>query len=372
MTKKHTDRNIQGCRVQRRLFLRGTAALLSTPMLSPAIAQDKGQVIVASWGGTFQDSLREAILKPFERATGIKVVEAVGPQLSKLRAMIGSKNPEWDVAEVLPGNFEQLNSEGMLEPLDYNSMDRSVFADLPKSLVQPTGVGTYVYSTVLAFNTKKYSQATAPKSWADVWDTKKFPGERILNSGASGIPPIELALLADGVSPDKLYPLDFKRAYAALTRIKPNVVKWATTSAMGPEALISGDAVIGSAPHGRIQLAKEQGAPVDYVWNQSLSENSWWAVLKGAKNRANAQKFIEFASRPESQAALAKLFIVGPVNRKAFDLIPPERARLLPTYPDHAKMSVPINRAWWSQKDASGRTNTETNLALWNAWILQS
>lgn len=185
------------------------------------------------------------------------------------------------------------------------------------------------------------------------------------------MPSVEFALLADGVPPEKLYPLDFKRAYAALTRIKPYVVKWATTGAMQPEALISGDAVIGAPPHGRTQLAKEQGAPVDYVWNQALTEFSYWSVLRGSQHVKNAQKFIEFASMPESQAALAKLFIVGPLNKKAFEYIPAERANLLPTYPANKAKTIRVDRGWWAKKDASGKSNLDINNALWNTWILQ-
>ncbi|SDJ79497.1 putative spermidine/putrescine transport system substrate-binding protein [Bradyrhizobium sp. Rc2d] len=338
---------------------------------SPAASQDKGQVVIASTGGTFQDALREAVLKPFEKATGIKVIEAVGPNMPKLRAMVATGNPEWDVTEVLPGNFEQLASEGALERLDYTAMDQSVFGDFPKETIHPFGVGTTVYATVIAFNTKKYTQANGPKSWADVWDIKKFPGPRVLYAGNAFVPPIEAALMADGVAPGQLYPLDFKRAYAALSRIKPNVVKWAANTALQTEALTSGEAVIGQGGSGRIQFAKEQGAPVDYVWDQAMLDHSWWAVLKGAKNAANAQKFIEFASRAESQAALVKLFIVGPLNKRAFDLLPPERAKLLPTYPENLAKTAMMNRGWWAERDSSGKSNLDINNAMWNAWILQ-
>lgn len=338
---------------------------------SPATAQEKGQLVIATGGGTYLDALREAILKPFGKATGIKVIEATGPTMPKVRAMVSSGSPEWDVVEMLPGDFLQMSSDGMLQQLDYAAMDKSVFADFPKNAVQSFGVGTFEYAMVIAFNTKKYTQDNAPKSWVDVWDVKKFPGPRILSAGNRVVPPIEAALLADGVAPSKLYPIDFKRSYAALSRIKPSVVKWATTAAMLPEALISGEAVIGPVPNGRVQLAKEQGAPIDYVWNQALSDFSYWTILKGAKNAKNAQKFIEFASRPESQAALVKLFVIGPLNKKAFDLIPADRAKLLPTYPENKAKTIALSPAWWAKKDATGKSNLEINNELWNAWILQ-
>lgn len=339
--------------------------------VSVAAAEDKGVVVVASWGGTYQDALREAIFKPFEIATGIKVVEATGPTMPKLRAMLNTRNPEWDVADLLPGDYLQLSSEGLLQQLDYATMDRSVLSDFPKHAIQPFGVGTFVYAKVITFNTKKYTQANGPKSWTDVWDVKKFPGPRTLDAGNTNVPPIEPALLADGVAPENLYPLDFKRAYAALTRIKPNVVKWTTAAAMQVETLISGEAVVGPATLGRIQQAKEEGAPVDYVWNQAMTDFSYWAILKGAKNVSNAHKLIEFASRPESQAAFVKLQVLGPLNRKAFDLIPESRAKLLPTYPSNLAKTIELNPAWWAKKEASGKSNLEINNALWNAWILQ-
>jgi putative spermidine/putrescine transport system substrate-binding protein len=339
--------------------------------VSPAAAQDRGQVVIASWGGAYQDALRQAIIKPFEKATGIKVIEDTGPTMAKIRTMVNSGSPEWDVVDTLPEDFPILSSEGVLERLDYAAMDKSVFLDFPKDVVQPYGVGSFMYATAITFNTKKYTPANGPRSWADVWDTKKFPGPRILWAGNASGAVIEQALLADGVAPDKLYPIDFKRAYAALSRIKPDVVKWATTSAMLPEALISGEAVIGSTGNGRIQPAIEQGAPVYYVWNQAVTAFDYWSIPKGAKNKQNALKFIEFASRPESQAAFTKLITYGPLNKKAFASIPSDRAKLLPTYPENLAKTVALNPAWWAKKDAAGKSNAEINNALWNAWILQ-
>jgi putative spermidine/putrescine transport system substrate-binding protein len=346
-------------------------AITGLSAVQPAYAQDQGQVVVSSYGGTYQDALRESMFKPFEKATGIKVVEATGPSLAKTRAMINTGSPEWDVVEMLPGEYLELSKKGMLEKIDYDATDKSVFGDFPKDVVTPFGVGMFVYAKVISFNTTRYNRQNGPKSWADVWDVKKFPGPRILDAGNTSVPPIEYALLADGVPPDKLYPLDLKRAYEVLGRLKPYVVKWTTTAAMQPEALISGEAVIGPSTLGRIQQAKEQGAPVDYVWNQALTEFDYWTILKGAKNYKNAVKFIEFASRPESQAGLSKLQVLGPLNKGAFDFIPPERAKLLPTYPEHQAQAVQINPEWWAETDASGKSNLEKNSAMWNAWILQ-
>ena len=48
---------------------------------------------------------------------------------------------------------------------------------------------------------------------------KKFPGRRALRNHP--IATLEAALMADGVAPDKLYPLDVDRAFKKLEEIKP-------------------------------------------------------------------------------------------------------------------------------------------------------
>lgn len=338
---------------------------------SPAAAEDKGQVVVASYGGTYQDALRVSIFKPFEQETGIKLVEATGPSLPKIRAMVQAGSPEWDVVDTIPSDYLRLIKEGALQQLDYGAMDSKTFADFPKEAVQPYGVGAFVYSKIIGFNTKKYTQANGPKSWADFWDVQKFPGPRTMNAGNSFFRPDEMALLADGVPADKLYPLDLKRAYASLARLKPYVVKWTTSGAMATDALVSGEVVMAPVDLGRILQLKEQGAPVDFVWNQALNEQSSWTVLKGTKNYKNALKFIEYASRAESQARFVKLQALGPLNKKAFQMIPPERAKLLPTYPENLEKSIPLSAEWWAETDSSGKSNLEKNLEMWNDFSLK-
>jgi putative spermidine/putrescine transport system substrate-binding protein len=85
-----------------------------------------------------------------------------------------------------------------------NSSTRHLFGkteDYVKGAIQPCGVGFFVWSTVLAYNADKL--ASAPTSWADFWDTKKFPGKRGLRKGAKYT--LEFALMADGVAPKDVY-----------------------------------------------------------------------------------------------------------------------------------------------------------------------
>lgn len=358
--------------MRRRQFLKSSAMAAGAALMSPAIAraQSAGEVVVCSWGGAFQDAQRETCFQPFEAETGIKVVEATGPNLAKISAMVESGNTEWDVVNITPGDFKVLAKYGNLEPFDYGSWDQSLLGDIEERVIDPHGIGNTFYTKVLAFNTKTYTRESGPQNWADVWNVEKFPGPRILDAGNWVVPPIEYVLLGDGVPADQLYPLDFDRAYAALTRIKPYIVKWGTSSAMAPQGLNDGEAVIAAATLGRIAALKEAGAPVDFTWNQGLIQFDYWAVPKGAKNVTNAMKFVEFASRPEILAALCMKQPLGPVNRRAFEFMPAERAQILPSYPANLEKQVFLDPGWWAETDASGKSNIEKNNERWNEWIL--
>ena len=63
--------------ISRRKVLRGGAAS-SLAALGPFVhtnkaRADKGEIVVASWGGSRTSAMREVMFKPFEAATGIRV-----------------------------------------------------------------------------------------------------------------------------------------------------------------------------------------------------------------------------------------------------------------------------------------------------------
>src|SRR5690606_9085459 len=125
--------------------------------------------------------------------------------------------------------------EGLLIPIDY-----SWFDDQDRSAFDPVPLGEYhvphiIYSLLIAYDGKKFADK-APATWADVWDVDNFPGGRSLPTGTWGPDgaTFEAALMADGVDPKDLYPIDWDRAFKSLGRIKPNIVKWWQSGAEGP------------------------------------------------------------------------------------------------------------------------------------------
>ena len=342
-------------------------ALLGTPR--PARAQRGKSIVVVSFGGTYQDAQRKCYYEPFEAATGIKVVEDTIATAGKVKAMVDSKNVTWDVCEMPSPAILTLHGEGYLEDIDWAVVPKD---DLLEYAVLPGGAGIFNYSWVLAFNTKHFRKdGKHPKSWADFWNVKDFPGPRAIDAGNRGIAPLEFAVMADGVPPAKVYPIDVERAWRALDRIKPDVVKWPTSFAQHMQLLQDGEVVMTTASSNRVVPAMRAGAPVDFVWNQGMLDTTYLAIPKGSRNRAEALKFIAFATQAKPQAELMKLQPGGPVNRKAFEYLSADEASVLSTYKPNAAQQLVLNPRWWQEKGPSGKNHYQEYTERFAAWVIK-
>ena len=224
--------------------------------------------------------------------------------------------------------------------------------------------GDIYFSSVLGYNNQTFPTGKQPRNWAEFWDIKKFTGPRMLADIASGAVDLEFALLADGVAKDKLYPIDVNRAFKALDRVRPSIRKFWDTGALSAQMLADKEVVLGSIWNGRLQAVADKGAPLAIEWNEAMLQTQYWAVLKGAKNAENAQRFIDFACQPENQAALAKLIPYGPSNRQAFKSIPADVAARLPSSPENRQKAFLQNGKWWADNRAMVSER-------WSQWLLQ-
>ena len=87
--------------MKRREILKGggmVAAAVAGPFFHIRAARaDKGELVVVSWGGDYDDAMREFVFPVFEKATGYTVKLDAPPELAKAKAMVQSGNVSWDV-----------------------------------------------------------------------------------------------------------------------------------------------------------------------------------------------------------------------------------------------------------------------------------
>ena len=348
----------------RRAWLRGAATVAATatgPFVWTRRASAAGKVVIRTIGGAYEEANVKAIFEPFTKATGIEVVK-VPASLGKLLAMYESGNIELDIVDAGELGLLSLQQKGALDKIDYKRWKLTNPEDMDHR--RDTMVADIYFSTVLAYNTQVFPTGKHPKSWAEFWDLKKFPGPRTLTDLAAGAIDVEFALLADGVPKDKLYPIDLDRAFKSLDRVRPSIRKFWDTGALSAQMLADKEVVLGSIWNGRLQAIADKGAPVAIEWNEAALQVQFWGIMKGAKNAENAQRFIEFACQPQIQAAHAGLIPYGPTNRAAFKHIKPDLAARLPSAPEQKQKAFLHSAQWWAD-------NRSKVAERWSQWLLQ-
>jgi putative spermidine/putrescine transport system substrate-binding protein len=352
--------------VSRRSLLAGAAglaAIAAAPGIGIRRAGAAGKIVIRTIGGAYEDSTVKAIFDPFTKATGIEVVK-VPATLGKLLAMFESGNIELDVVDAGELGMVALSQKGALDKISYKTWRLSNPDDFDAVIRRDDMIANIYFSSVLGYNREVFPTGKHPRSWAEFWDVKKFPGPRMLADLASGNIDLEFALLADGVPKDKIYPIDIDRAFTSLDRVRASIRKFWDTGALSAQMLADREVVLGSIWNGRLQAVADKGAPLAIEWNEASLQTQYWGVLKGARNAENAQRFVDFACQPEIQANFAKAIPYGPTNRQAFKSIPAAVAARLPSSPEHKAKAFLQNGKWWAD-------NRATVSERWSQWLLQ-
>jgi putative spermidine/putrescine transport system substrate-binding protein len=324
----------------------GAGALAS---FSPGNLAEANQIPVTLFlfGGAWKKAAAAAFGEPFSQRSGIPVTYQDPYTFPKLRAMHEANAMQVDVASVQGGEIYQATRRNMIMPLDFSIIDRSVLSE--RQLRHGNAIGGHSLSHVICYNKKKWPGEHHPASWADFWDVEKFPGRRVLRREEIWV--TEAALKADGVPDDAFYPIDVARAFRSLDRIKPHVRAWYSDNSQAQQMMEQEEVDLIAMMNGRaIESIRNANAPFEIVWNEAICEGGvqGWLALMGCPNPHGAMKFLDFVGRPEPQAVFARLIYYAPQNPKAFDLLEPEIAKLMSTYPENERVAHNINYEWWA------------------------
>ena len=145
----------------------------------------------------------------------------------------------------------------------------------------------------------------APPRWNALWDAVRLPGRRGLP--ADGIGTLELALLADGVSPGDIYRTlatagGAERAFRKLDQLRPYIAWW-TDANEAARALASGAVILSVLPDHA--WPSSTGSHVTTSEEGGLTETMAWAVPADAPNPAAASELLATLTRPDITAAIA-------------------------------------------------------------------
>ncbi len=345
-------------RISRRDFLKASgvgaaavslgSAALTNVLAHHAYAQgatETKKLVYAGYGGVYEQGVRKAWFEPFHDRTGVNVEITTGSyDIAKMTAMVSSGHTQWDVVDAQSTTFGQLVAANLLEKLDFSVVKTNDLAN--RAYIGPYGVVCYIFSHNIFWNTKTIKGPL--KSWADVWDVKRFPGKR----GFQKSPwfTLEVALIADGVPMNRLYPLDVDRAFKSLDRIKPYAIFQdlnTLTNLFAQQEIVTGDLNLA-----RVKKLMRDGVPLEYTWDQAMLDTQRLVVLKGAPNMVNAMKMVEFTLRPEQQLLVLDILGYSPTVKSAIAKIDAKRATDLPGTPETIGRSFFLDGLWWGQNGA--------------------
>jgi iron(III) transport system substrate-binding protein len=236
----------------------------------------------------------------FERTAGVKVSvtqKATGELFAQIKAE--AANPKADIWWAGPGDaFLQAAEEGLLET--YQSPNLTQLQDWAlreAALSHYRVAGVYGGILALGYNTEIFARKKlpVPKCWKDLTDPV-YKGEVMLsNPNSSGTSYMMLATLVQIFGEDE--------AFRYMKALNANVNQYAR-SGIGPmAAVIRGESGIGSTVlHGVINEIV-RGFPVKPILPcEGVGyEVGSMAIIKGARNPANARKFFDWALTPEAQ-----------------------------------------------------------------------
>lgn len=308
---------------------------------SRAQAQAGKEVVLVNFGGDAMAAFTEAFVKPFAARGGRIVLDGSGALNGKILSMVQSGHVTWDICDAGITTLAELGPRKALTPIDYSIVDKSKV--LPEFAYEE-GVVNYMFSTVLAWDKSKVKEQPTV---ADFFDMKKYPGRRMMRKDSQGM--LEMALLADGVPMDKLYPLDVKRAFAKIATIKKDLLFWSSGSE-SQSLMRDGECVMGLLWHTRGNiLRRETQGRVDYTFKQGLLQPGLWVVPKGNPAGAEAFRAIASMQQPEGQVKLLAAMGNGPANPAAQPLVPAEQRAMNPADADNAAVQAKIDAAWYRE-----------------------
>jgi putative spermidine/putrescine transport system substrate-binding protein len=336
----------------RRRFLHQAGALAAGATFMPAVLAQAKSIVVTCWGGDYEKAIKSCFADPYAKETGIGVSLVNNADLTKMKVQVDSKNVQWDVFDSVGPQITAGARQGLWEDIDAKIVDRS-------DLVSPGGkdyVGTYLFGGGVAYDPKRVPEGKRPQNLKDFWDVQRFPGRRGLRTRISET--LEMALVADGVAPDKLYPLDVERGFKALDRIKPSVKKWIETTPETITLITSNELDYTYSYMSRVFPAQKAGSSVAMATGQTINSLEYLAVPKYGKNTEAAMRYVAFCLRPDRQAAFANTVFFAPNARKAVPLVAAESQQYMPDVLNPAH--IIMNDGWWADKyDALQKRFTE-------------
>ena len=303
---------------------------------------DGGELYVYNWG----EYIDEDVISQFEDETGITVVYDLFETNEEMYPVIEADAVNYDV--VCPSDYmiQKMRENDLLAELNFDNipnidqidpayMEMSQAFDPENKYSVP-----YCWGTVgILYNTKLLDElgVPAPTKWADLWD-ERLSGEILMQDSVRDA--FMVALKKDGYSMNSESRDELKQAKQELIDQKPLVQAYVIDQVR--DKMIGGEAAVGVIYSGEMLYIQDEVASLglDYDLEYVIPEegtNLWldsWVIPKNAKNKENAEKWIDFMCRPEIAKANFEYITYPTPNKGAFELLDEDMQNNKAVFPD--------------------------------------
>ena len=303
---------------------------------------DGGELYVYNWG----EYIDEDVISQFEDETGITVVYDLFETNEEMYPVIEADAVNYDV--VCPSDYmiQKMRENDLLAELNFDNipnidqidpayMEMSQAFDPENKYSVP-----YCWGTVgILYNTRLLEElgVPAPTKWADLWD-ERLSGEILMQDSVRDA--FMVALKKDGCSMNSESKDELEQAKQELIDQKPLVQAYVIDQVR--DKMIGGEAAVGVIYSGEMLYIQDEVANLglDYDLEYVIPEegtNLWldsWVIPKNAKNKENAEKWIDFMCRPEIAKANFEYITYPTPNRGAFELLDEEMQNNKAVFPD--------------------------------------
>ncbi|MCO5089586.1 ABC transporter substrate-binding protein [Bosea sp. (in: a-proteobacteria)] len=302
------------------------------------------EVVLAGYGGTIEQFMRDKLIPDFEKKTGIKVTYVVGTAFTNYAKVNASRNnPDIDIYWSNELTHVAGKQQGLYEKLDpavlTNLADVYDVAKDPDNI----GVGSYILATGIQYNSDALKAAgiEPPKTWEDLWDPR-YKGKIAMYSFNVAYSQDLVALMARYLGGTEK---DVKAGIAKLKTLRENgnLVKFVNSPAELDTMMVQGQAWVTVNGSARSGILQSQGAPIafSYPKNGTGYFTNYFDVVKNAPHPKAAQIFVNYLIGEEGQQLLARGTVAAPVNKKV--AIPDDLKAIVPS-PEEAAKLIKIDR----------------------------
>lgn len=310
--------------------------------------QSSNELYVYNWG----EYIDESVIEEFEEETGIDVIYDLFETNEEMYPVVEAGGVNYDV--VCPSDYmiQKMAENDMLAELDYSNIPNLENID-PQYMAKAESFDPgnryavpYTWGTVgILYNTKRVEELgiQPPSKWSDLWDPA-YKGEILMQDSVRDA--FMVALKSLGYSMNSTNEEELKEARDLLIAQKPLVQAYVIDQVR--DKMIGGEAAAGVIYSGEMLFIQEEVAKqnLDYQLEYVIPEegtNIWidaWVIPKNAKNKENAEKWINFLCRPDIAKKNFEYITYATPNRAAKELLDPELQNNKALFPDTDKLET--------------------------------